>query len=167
MRMCIQEVCLLSVLCAVFLDLTPEGGAKRVLRILSFFVLLSVLLDGLVQTDLSAYALELARYRSLEQELTREGSEAYDALNRLVIEAEYREYIEERAASLRVYPQSVQISVRWHPEGFWVPDSARIRLPTLTGKEDLEEILRTELGIPRERQEWEVADGLESDTETA
>lgn len=167
MRECIRTLCVLSVVSGVLVSLTPEGGARRILRLLSSVVLLAVIFNSLNALDLSDYGVELARYREREQELLQNGEELRDELNRLVIEQEYREYIEERAASLFAALESVEITVRWSSEGFWVPESSRICLRTKDARDELSRILESELGIPAQKQEWEIRDEGESALEEA
>ncbi len=161
MREGLRQLCVLAICSGVLLSLTPEGGAKRVLQVLVSAALLVTVFRTLGCLDNTALAPELARYRELERSLSARGSEARDRLNRLVIEQEYREYIESRAAALGIETAEVRIELRWSAEGFWIPERSRIRLPDAGGREALGRILETDFGIPPERQEWEVADGGE------
>ena len=159
MRDCIRQMCVLAVFSGALLSLTPEGGVRRVLRVLASAALLAALFNALGGLDRSAFAPELARYRELESSFSRKADETRDRLNRLVIEREYREYIEDRAAALNIAPEEIRFELRWSTEGFWIPERSHIRLTDPEGRDALAWILKTEFGIPPERQEWEVSDG--------
>ena len=150
----IREVCVLSIFCGAALSICPEGGAKRVLRLLSTAALLALILNSTGQLDLDAYPLELARYHEREQELTEQSGAAREQFNRLVIEREYASYIEDKAAALGIDAEEVRIAVRWSAEGLWVPESSSIRCPDGEARRLLGEILEADLGIASERQEW-------------
>lgn len=154
---CIRELCVLSVFCGAVLSLCPEGGVKRILRVLEVVVLLAVILNGIGRLDLSPNTLELARLQEKEKELLNGTEEMKNRLDRFVIEEEYRSYVQERAETAGVAPTEILIRTRWSTEGFWIPDSSRICLDGNNARNTLSAILSGELGIPPDRQEW-VAD---------
>ena len=158
MRDCVRELCVLSIFCGAALSLCPEGGGKKVLQILETAVLLAVILNGIGRMDFSPYAVELAKLHEKEDELAEDSQEIRNRLDRLVIEEEYRAYVEGRAEAIGVYPEEIRVRTRWNKDGLWVPDSSLIRLNTATIPEALSRVLAGELGIPTERQEW-ILDG--------
>ena len=167
MKDCVRALCILSVFCGAALSLCPEGGGKRVLRVLETAVLLAVILRGLGQLDLSPYTAELAKLHEKELELSGRAEALESRLDSLVIEEEYRAYFEKRAETCGVGPIEVHIRARWNKDGLWVPDSASIRLSTDRGKEELSRILTGDLGIPAEKQEWIIDERLEDTDEKA
>lgn len=150
---CVRELCLLSILSGAALSLMPEGGTKRLLRVVSTAALLALILNAAHRLDLSAYPLDFARWREREQELSAQADETRDALSRLVIEGEYAAYIQDKAAQLGVKVTEVRIATHW-AEGVWVPESAVIRGVDAKDRAALASLLLSELGIPYERQEW-------------
>ena len=154
MRDCIRTLCLMSILFSAAVWIAPQGGAKQVLRILCSLALLASVLRSVSGIDFSSYALESAKYREREAELVSKGTELRDRLNRLIIEEEYRTYIEDKAAELGICAEEVRIGVRWSTDGVWVPDRSRIRLKSSEGVSQLSTLLLTELGIPLQKQEW-------------
>ena len=158
MRDCVRELCVLSIFCGAALSLCPEGGGKRVLHILETVVLLAVILNGIGRMDFSPYAVELAKLHEKENELAADSQEIRNRLDRLVIEEEYRAYVEGRAKAIGVCPTEILIRTRWNKDGLWVPDSSRIQLNTASVPGELSRMLAGELGIPAERQEW-ILDG--------
>ena len=158
MNTCVRTLCILSIFCGAVLSLCPEGGPKQVLQILSSVVLLAVIVNGVKELDIQTYATELAKYREREQQLTTDGEELRDRLSRLVIEEEYRAYVESKAEALGVEAREIYIGTRWSTDGLWVPNMSRIQTGTREDAERLSGILLGELGIPEERQEWVLDD---------
>ena len=151
----IRQLCAMSLLCGAALTLTPQGGAKRVTEILCTAVLVLTVLSPLKELDLDAYALSVAKYRETEAELFHKGEEAGERLNRLVIEREYESYIMDKAKNLGLTITEVQIEVEWSLDGLWIPYGAEVHVQgDSTTKDDLGRILRDDLGIPFERQQW-------------
>ncbi len=154
MRDVVRELCVLSVFCGAAVSLCPEGGGKRVLQILESLVLLAVILNGVGKLDLAPYTTELARLHEREAELLQDSEVFRNKLDRLVIEEEYRTYLEKRADELGASLSEVQIRARWSMDGLWVPDSSRIQMCDARFRDALEVVLSGELGIPKDRQEW-------------
>lgn len=151
----IRQLCAMSLLCGAALSVCPEGGAKRVAEILCTTVLVLTVLSPFKDFDLDAYALSSARYREAEAELFQRGDEAGNRLKRLVIESEYEAYIMDKAKELGLTDTAVDIEVQWSLEGLWVPYGIEIYAQGETRQiEELGRIIRDDLGIPFERQQW-------------
>ena len=154
MRECVRELCVVSIFCGAVLSLCPEGGAKKILRILETAALLAVILNSVGKLDLETYSLQLARIHEMEEKLESDSIQLKSRLDRLVIEDEYVSYLEKRAEAAGINPIEIRILARWNKEGLWMPDSARIHLSSENGRYELAQILVGDLGIPAERQEW-------------
>ena len=154
MKDCVRELCILAIFCGAVLSLCPECGAEKILRLLESVLMLAVILNGMNKLDLSAYSIEIARYHESEKEILNCSEDMKNRLDRFVIEEEYRTYVEKRAEAMGIYPTEILIQTRWSKEGFWVPDSSRIRLQKKTRTEELSAVLFGELGISVDRQEW-------------
>lgn len=151
----IRQLCALSILCGVALSLTPEGSGRRVMTFACSLVMLSCVLGGIKTMDWNAYSIEISRYREREQTFLQQSSEIRDDLDRRVIEAECRAYVVEQAVRLGTPIRDVSVRVDWSTEGLWVPYAATVYGDlTEQERERLSQLLETELGIPRERQEW-------------
>lgn len=151
----LRELCALSILCGVAMSVSPEGGAKRVLGILSSAVLLIAALTPLKEMDFESYALRLAKYKTEESTLTAKGNEINERLNRLVIEDECEAYIMDKAKEKGVDVKEAKVELRWSTEGVWYPYSAKI--VSNAAQSDLTalfESMEAELGIPEERITW-------------
>lgn len=151
----LREICALSIICGVAMSITPEGGAKRVIGILSSAILIIAIVTPLKDFDFEAYALELAKYREQEAELTARGEEINERLNRLVIEQECQAYIMDKAIETGFEAKEAKVTLQWSTEGVWVPYAAEIS-GEATPKERLRlsESIMAGLGIPQERVIW-------------
>ena len=151
----IRQICMLSVLCGVVMALTPEGGVKRSMTILSTLLLSAAVLTAVKDFDFDAYALELTRYREQEQRFVQTNSDLNSRLSRLVIEEECESYILDKAENLGLTVESIDLETQWDMDGLWVPYRVSI---TYRGEERLrarmEERIMSELGIPKDRQSW-------------
>ena len=155
MKDCVRQVCILSIFCGVAISLCPPGGVKRILHLLCSVILFAVILNPIRELDFSSLPLELAKYREEAKRLEQNGEELRDRLNRLVIEEEVSTYIEERANALGLQLKEIQVQARWSTEdGIWYPDSTCIHVNGQENIEILSGILWSELGIPKDKQEW-------------
>lgn len=146
----------MSLLCGAALTMTPEGGVKRVTELLVTAVLVLTLISPFRELDFETYADITARRHEAEAELFSRAGEAEDRLNRLVIQREYASYIMDKAKNLGMELQTMEVEVQWSLDGYWAPYGSRIS--TQSGakqREELGRILRDDLGIPYERQQWD------------
>ncbi len=151
----IRELCFLSMLCGTVLCLTPDGGVKRILSILSALLLASSLLSAVRELDFESYAIELSRYREQEQSFLAEQAERDRRLNRLVIEEEVRTYILDKAETLGLHLENTAVELRWCTDGFWVPDAVSTAYRGEEWqREQMQDLIMGDLGIPAERQYW-------------
>lgn len=160
MNQTLLQICGLSVLCGLALSLTPEGSGKRVTALCCALLLLTPILRAAGAFDLSSLRLELARYREMERALSDEAEQRAENLNRRIVEEELSSFVTERAKALGLPQLDAKVTVRWDPDGFWVPD--RIRIYAALSEEErgtLKESLLSELGM--EDEQWEFADGPE------
>ena len=151
----IREICALSILCGAAMSIMPEGGAKRVAGILTAAILLTAILTPLRSIDLESYALLAARYRQQEAELTAQGEEINERLNRAVIEREYETYIMDKANEMGIDIKEADVEVQWSTEKVWLPYSACIAAHAAPAQRAaLEDVVAADLGIPGERVTW-------------
>jgi len=159
MREALRTLCVLAVFCGAALRLTPEGGVKRVMQVLISALLLGELLSGLLSLP-ADLALDTARIREQENRLLLSSADARERMNRLVIEEELRTYIQNKAEGHGVSLSEVEISLRWETDGLWLPEAATLYG---TGEETavsrLLGELSAELGIRREKLQWDGDDG--------
>ena len=155
MEKTLYACCAVSLFCGVALCLCPEGSGKRALSFVCSVVILSAVINSIRGLDWEEYALEGARLREREQAFLEHNLEIRQELDRRVIEEGYEAYVMETAQKLALPLREVRVVAEWSLEGLWIPHSA-----VLTGECSEEQRgilasrLETDLGIPRERQEW-------------
>ncbi len=151
------QLCALSVSCGAILCIIPDGGCRNVSRILCTAVLIICILEPLVEFDFDTYAVQSALVREHESAFAAEAKGIQDELTRSVIEQRYEEYILDKALELGISDIELKISTVWDVHEIWVPYSIELSGAwdkTQRGK--LETIIRDDLGIPVERQFWNV-----------
>ena len=145
----IRQLCAVSIFCGAAINITPEGGVRRIMQLLCTAALTMAILSPIKEIDFDIYALETARLREAEAAINESAEKIDDRLNRAVIEEQCEEYISDKADSM-----GLALEARVTAEAAdGVPVPARV---TLTGKKsgELSRWLETELGIPAERQVW-------------
>ena len=151
---CVRELCLLSVLFGVLLDLTPEGSVKKIETVVCSAALICVLLSSADGLNVRRYFSETARYREMSAALAERSEESRDRLNRLVIQSECEAYIRDKAEALGADGISAKVTARWE-DGIWMPESVILAgTPDGEIRARLSELIRTELGIAEAKQEW-------------
>lgn len=151
----IRMLCVLSVFCALAMNLIPEGRERRVMSFVCSVVLLASALRYAREPDWEIFALETAQLRQREKVFLENAEQLTDQLQRVVIEEECETYILNKARQMQIDLASVEITAQWSMEGLWIPYSA-----VLTGETGDERralfsaLLESELGIPSTRQEW-------------
>ena len=150
----VRALCVLSVLCGVLLSLTPEGNLRRIAELAcSCLLILSVLKTaGAAEPVLPDIELEVT---AREKELSAKAAKTEDELNGLVIQRECEEYIMEKADELGVELSGIVVELQRTEEKEWHPWSVTLEVGTAEGRKSaLSGIIRTDLGIPYERQSW-------------
>lgn len=150
----VRPLCVLSVLCGVLLSLTPEGNVRKIAELAcSCLLILSVLKAvGAAEPVLPDIESEVT---AREKELSTKAAKTEGELNRLVIRRECEEYIMEKANEIGVELSRVVVELQCTEEKEWSPWS--VTLDGRTAEEEknaLSGIIRTDLGIPYERQCW-------------
>lgn len=135
--------------------LIEDARFRQILRFLAGAAMAVILIGAVTDFDYDAYASALRR-QEIASDWNQDRAEAErQRLDRLFIEAETEAYIMDRAETLGVSLSGVRVSFRWNSDGYWYPDRV-----TLTGsvppslRSEIADALRTELGIPEERQTW-------------
>lgn len=155
MKSFVGQICALSVFCGIALCLTPEGSVKRMTSLCCMLLIMISALSAFRSFDYASYSLELARYRELGRDLSKEATEDGQRYERMLIEQECADYIKHQASSAGIAKMSVQVAARWDTAGFWVPESVRLRGSfTNDQRNRLQELIAAELGIDEIHQEW-------------
>ncbi len=141
-----------SILCAAADTLMPEGGPKRVGKLLCGMLLLCAILKPLVRLDPEEGRRWLENWKREVEEQTLELEEEVDRAVKPVIETGYEAYIAKRAAELGLQVEDVSVETAAGEDGLALPVGVE-----LTGhfeKTDRERLARTlaeDLGIPPDR----------------
>ena len=150
----IRSLVAASLLSALALQLTPEGGVKRVTRFSCGILLACTLLSPVLRTDEASFSLALDDYRRTVAELTDDLEEQEKQLLRTYIEQKTAAYILDEARSIGMPEPSVSVKVKWWDDS-WVPCEVSIRgESTAEQRYRMSAYLAAELGIPAERQHW-------------
>ena len=144
-----------ALLASAALALAPEGGVKRVLKMLCGFALMAALLSLVTDLDTGGIAVALARYRDKADSLTQSAVSAGADQTRFIIERECEAYILDKATELGVQLRGVEVTVQWSADGFWYPAKAEIEGDEST---ELARIVEADLGISRTNQIWSTDD---------
>ena len=142
-----------SALLALAESLVTQEGIRRVLRLAGGVLMILVLLQPVVRMDLGELHFSPDALRQEAEALEEEYAWQQEAALETGIEEELASYIWDKAQALGLSCQ-VCVTVETGADGIPVPRSV-----TVTGaySEDLSEIIETDLGIPREQQNWQEA----------
>ena len=140
-----------AVLCAICLELSPEGQVKGVQKTLCGMVMALALLSPVLQFDFDAYAANLAKYRIQAQEITGSADSLRQNFSKAYIEEQCQAYILDKARLSGAIVTGVKVETRWVGEGVWIPVSAEIQ-----GEyhDTLAALIEGDLGISRDKQVW-------------
>lgn len=149
----VLSVVAVSVLCGlVQLLIGKDGGCAGVVKMVTGVVMTVAVIGPILKTDFTELQDYFESMQTMRDTTVWEGETQADNTMRDIIIEKTRTYIMDRAAALGA---SVQAEVSVNAENPPVPDAV-----TITGeispyvKQQLIEILQTELGIPKERQTW-------------
>lgn len=143
---------LISALC---LAVCPPGRVRRTLRIACGAAVAAALLSPVLSFDTDAYSLALAQYRELAYNNAASAEDAAKRLNRRLIERDCAAYILSKAEALDMTVCDVSVHAEWSGD-WWLPYSCALRASERS--EALAAGIEAELGIPIERQSWEVSE---------
>ena len=147
----------LAVFAGAVLYICPEGGARRILRLLCTAILTAAVLSPMGTFDYDLLNLEEARFALAEAELSNRSLEAGDSLKKTLLEDNYEHYIVSRGQELGLYIQSTGIELTRNGDGQWLPYAVEIEATgPAEASEELAGLLYREIGIPKERQVWTI-----------
>ncbi len=150
----ILRLCGLSMLCAAAMALCPEGAAKKALKTVCSFVIVSGILSLGLGFDWDSYALRLEEYRLQGQQLAQNGEDSSRAMTRLVIQRQCAAYILDKAQALGMDIEC-SVSASWNTQGYWVPYACTVEGGYTEGqRRELSAWIEANLGIPASGQHW-------------
>ena len=145
----------LAVFAGAVLYICPEGGARRILRLLCTAILTAAVLSPMGTFDYDLLNLEEARFAVAEAELSNRSLEKGDNLKKMLLQDNYEHYIVSRGQELGLHIQSTVIELTRNEDGQWLPYAAEFEAAgPAEAAEELASLLYREIGIPKERQVW-------------
>ena len=138
---------------SLILSVTPEGAAKKVLRVTASAAVIAAMLSVVSGQSGEELLFALSRYGAEAAQVTEGAKSDAASLTRAVIEERCSEYILTKADELSCGIVSASVTAEWDEGGFWRPVRAEL---DYRGEEsaELKLAIEAELGIPREKQEW-------------
>lgn len=157
-----MEQWLLGVACASFLlvvsgALVQGSSGKRVCKLAGSLLLLLVTMGPILRLDQQDWEELLQLDTQVMEEAEQALSEQNNLMYESIIEEETEAYILDKAEALGVQCQ-VEVVVQWEDE---IPQPWSVRVEgtwTQAQRDRLSNMLAEELGIPQERQSFEVMD---------
>lgn len=148
-----------ALISASAITLAPEGGAKRVVRLVCGLLSVAALLSIGADIDLGVYFDSIAEYRAAAEALVSDAEEEAETMKRIIIEERTAAYILDKAAELGAEDFSVSVTADWNGEGYWYPVSAHITaVISERQRRTIADYMESELGIAEERQDWNVSE---------
>ena len=141
-----------AMICAVVMSLGGSGGKKALLQLICGLLLAVTVLRPVAQVNLEALLEIPGTFTQGAQGAAQSGEKMAREAMVDIIKSETEAYILDKAAGLNA---AIAVEVSMEEEGTPVPVGA-----TLSGeaspyaRKRLEQILQTELGIPKENQRW-------------
>jgi len=149
-----------ALICAAATALTPKGKTKNVLKFICGIVLICAMVNPIIKQDFPSMSLEMSKYRSDADDIIASAEEKENKLSRTIIENELEAYILDKAQSLNMQLESVEVSAKWGDEGCWYPYEVSITANIPQRERMLiSNCIEAELGVPKERQNWSAYEG--------
>lgn len=148
-RQWLTAVVLVTMLLSVAQTLVPEGTVRKITSFIGGLLLLLVMLQPLLRTDLGSLRIHAEDYAAIEERQAELESAENEALAQGIAERTAA-YISDKAAGLGL---TVTVRVETEPGADGTPLPERVYLEG-TKSEELSDWLAEELGIPAERQVW-------------
>ena len=146
----LSSVVAAALLVSVAQSMVPEGSIRKIAGFTGGLILLAVLLQPALRTDLSALHLRFEDYEAAVAERQAELEEDQDRALADIIAERTEAYILDKASDLGL-EISLRVETELDQEGLPIPAAVEIEGPR---SEELATYLEEELGIPAERQVW-------------
>ncbi len=155
MQAVLKTLIALSVFGGALLLLCPAGSVRRVMGMLFTAVLITAALSPVHSFDYDLFYLGEARLNSAEAQIILSSARSESLLKKLLLQKNCERWVEEQASEHGLNISSVRVELAQDEWGNWLPYAASVRADGRPEEaERLVGLLRDELGIPPERQEW-------------
>ena len=152
-RSYVMTVTAAGILCAIVKNLSSGKAGSRMLGLTCGVFLMLAAISPIYSVDVTGWEGNLEDFRAQAQGAQEETTEKIQAQLDTDIESQVAAYIVDKGAALGAALE-VEVSLESR-DGYSLPESARISgsySPYI--KAQMESILEQDLGIPRQRQEW-------------
>lgn len=139
-----------ALICGILQSIVKEGSCARVLKILCGIFLIITVLKPLKKIEFPDLSQWTASWEKEAEDAVRDGKQVYEKEYASGIQARLQAYILDKAAQLGL---SVRVDIALSTDN--IPES--VIISGTAGKrerEQLETILTRDLGIPKEKQQW-------------
>ena len=154
-RAAVKALIALSFIGGAALYLCPEGGTKRILKLLLTAVLISAVIMPLQEMDYDQLTLQEARLNRAEAELLQNSRQREASLRKQLLQRNCENYIKTQGDAFGLRIRAVSVELRPGEDESWLPYSTYLEAEGDTQEmERLCHLIRDELGIPVERQVW-------------
>ena len=145
-----------AVISAAAMSITPNGRAKKTVRVVCGIVTIMAILSPLGKLEIPNLEDVVAGYRQEALAVSSQLDEVNKNIQRSIIESETASYISDKGKLLGLEELEVSVEVRWSEEGYWYPVSAEIQgaIGTPDAVQNLEWYITTELGIQEDAIYW-------------
>lgn len=143
----LMELIAVSILCAAADSLMPEGGVKKIGKLVCSLCVLCVTLSPLAALRGESIAGWMQAWDAELEESRMQLEEQTGQTQKAVIEEYCRAYISDKAAELGLACR-VEVDCAYHTDGLWLPESVRLwGAFTDVTQSRLTELLERQLGI--------------------
>ena len=155
MSAALRQLAALALLCGGALLLCPEGMTARVLRLLCSAILAAAVLAPLAASGTEFFSFSDESFAELEAQIVRDGAQSQTRLRELALRENCLRYIRGRAEALGLTELRAELELAPDGNGNSVPCAVRFYGPApAESMGELRRMIRNDLGIPPERQEW-------------
>ena len=151
----LRHVIALSFIGSAVLFFCPEGGVKRVLRVLCTAMLAAEILSPIQAIDYNVFSAVEARFSSAEAELLQSAGKSEKMLKRAFFKQNCEEYVKGKAGQLGLKILELRFELQENGEDSWQPVAVTVHAAGAgESAELLSRLIREDLGVPIERQVW-------------
>jgi hypothetical protein len=151
----LRHVIALSFIGSAVLFFCPEGGVKRVLRVICTAMLAAEIVSPIQAIDYNVFSAVEARFSSAEAELLQSAGRSGRTLKRVFFEQNCEDYVKGRAGQLGLKVLELSFELQENGEDAWQPVAVTVHaVGAGESAELMSRLIRDDLGIPVERQVW-------------
>ena len=153
MQAALRSLIAMSLIGGAVLYICPQNGVRQILKLLVTAILTAAVLTSLRELDYDTLGLEEARLSIAEARILQDSRQREYSLKEQLFMRNCEEYVRTHAEALGLQVENIRLSAVRTGEESWEPFSVSMDITGNTEAiEELCQLIRTELGIPGERQ---------------